>query len=183
MSRLLQKNEVKIQLVMTKYKHTHTHTPFAKALNKILEKQLFKVQVSQEVNNPERVSSIWVKHPYGLVEHLNDTKTQITGMKPKETIELRKVPLLENYPPEDTLPEDGLYWCFLQPGDEHDDQCKRATNKIWSKKTCRLREIVEDFGNWVMYYLSDGPQKALVSEELALIPEDTELSPGYIEKW
>ena len=104
-------------------------------------------------------------------------------MKPKETIELKKVPLLENYPPEDMLPEDGLYWYFLQPGEEHDDQCKRATDKIWSKKTYRLRETVEDFGNWVMYCLSDRPEKALISEQLALIPEDTELSPGYIQKW
>ena len=42
---------------------------------------------------------------------------------------------------------------------------------------------MEGSGNWVMYYLSDGPEKALVSEELALIPEDTELSPGYTQKW
>ena len=91
--------------------------------------------------------------------------------------------MLESYSPEDTLPEDGLYWYFLQPGEEHDDQRKRATDKIWSKKTYRLREIVEDSGNWVMYYLSDRPEKALVSEELVLIPEDTELSPDYIQKW
>ena len=117
---------------MAKYKHIHT--AFAKALNKILEEQLFKVQGSQELNNPERVSSTWVKDPYGSVEHLNDTKTQITGMKPKETIELKKVPLLENYPPEDMLPEDGLYWYFLQPGEEHDDQRKRATDKYGLRK-------------------------------------------------
>ena len=34
---------------------------------------------------------------------------QMTGMKPKDAIELKKVPLVESYPPEDTLPEDGLY--------------------------------------------------------------------------
>ena len=42
---------------------------------------------------------------------------------------------------------------------------------------------MEDSGNWVMYYLSDRPEQALVSEELVLIPEDTELSPDYIQKW
>ena len=33
------------------------------------------------------------------------------GMSPKDAIELREVPLdnRENYPPEDILPEDGLY--------------------------------------------------------------------------
>ena len=51
----------------------------------------------------------------------------------------------------------------------------RAKDRIWSKKTNRLREIVEDPGNHVMYYLSDRPGRAFVLEELMLIPEDTEL--------
>ena len=43
-----------------------------------------------------------------------------------------------------------------------------------------------------MYYLRgagppggllDGPEKAFVSEELMLIPEDTELPPDYIQEW
>ena len=33
---------------------------------------------------------------------------------------------------------------------------------------------MEDPGNLVMYYLSDGPDRAFMSEELMLIPEDTE---------
>ena len=54
---------------MTKYKHTHT--AFVEALNKILAERLFKVQDAQELNDPEKVSSRWVKHLYGLVEELN----------------------------------------------------------------------------------------------------------------
>ena len=88
----------------------------------------------------------------------------------------------ENYPPEDTLPEDGLYRYLLQPGEEHYDHCKRAMERIWSKKTCRLREIVENSGNQVMYYLKDGPERAFVSEELILIPEDTDLPSDYVQK-
>ena len=107
------------------------------------------------------------------------------GMKPKDAIKLNQVHLVnrENYPPEDTLPEDGLYRYLLQPGEEHDDQRKRTTDRIWSKKTCRLREILEDSGNRVMYYLKDGPERAFVSEVLMLIPEDTELPPDYVQKW
>ena len=81
------------------------------------------------------------------------------------------------------MPEDGLYHYLLQPGEEHDDQRKRATNRIWSKKTYRLREIVEDSGNWVMYCLKDGPDRAFVKEQLMLIPEDTESPPDYVQKW
>ena len=45
------------------------------------------------------------------------------------------------------------------------------------------REIVENPGNCVMYYLRDGPERAFVSEELMLIPEDTEFLPDYVQEW
>ena len=50
-------------------------------------------------------------------------------------------------------------------------------------KTYRLKEIIEDLGNCVMYYLKDGPERAFVKEELMLIHEDTELPPDYIQNW
>ena len=109
MIKMLEKHEVKIQRVTTKY--THTHTAFVKALNKIFAERLFKVQDAQELNDPEKVSATWVKHLYGLADELNDMETEMIGMKPKDAIELNEVPLVdqESYPPEDTLPEDGLY--------------------------------------------------------------------------
>ena len=127
------------------------------ALNKILIERLFKVQDALELNDPERVSSRWVKHLYGLVDELNDMETEMIGMKPKDAI---KLPLVsqESYPEEDTLPEDGVYGYLLQPSEEHDDQRCRATDRIWSKGTYRSREIMEDPGNHVMYYLKDGPE-------------------------
>ena len=42
---------------------------------------------------------------------------------------------------------------------------------------------MESPGNRVMYYLADGPELAFVSEELVLIPEDTELPPDYVQEW
>ena len=89
------------------------------------------------------------KHLYGLVDELNDTTTEMIGMKPKDAIVLDQVPLVnrEAYPEEDKLPEDGLYRYLLQPGEEHDDQWRRAMDRVWSKGTYRLRKIVEDAGN------------------------------------
>ena len=134
------------------------------------------------MNDPERVSSRWVKHLYGLVDKLNDTTTEMIGMKPKVAFVLDEVPLVnrEAYPPEDKLPEDGLYRNLLKPGEKHDDQWCRATDRVWSKKTYRLKEVIEDAGNHVMYNLKEGqkgpasgrPERAFVSEELMLIPED-----------
>ena len=143
-TKMLEKQEVKIQRVTTKYKHTQT--AFVGALNKMLTERLFKVQDAQEWNDPEKVSANWVKHLYGLVDELNDTETEMIGMKPKDVIKLDEVPLVnqESYPPEKVLPEDGLYRYLLQPGEEHDDQRHRATDRIWSKGTYRLREITEN---------------------------------------
>ena len=42
---------------------------------------------------------------------------------------------------------------------------------------------MKDPSNQVMYYLSDGPDRAFVSEELMLIPKDTELPPDYVLNW
>ena len=167
------------------------------ALNKIFAERLFKVQDAQELNDPEHVSATWVKHLYGLVDQLNDMETEMIGMKPKDAIVLDQVPLVkrEAYPPEDTLPDDGLYRYLLQPGKEHNDHWCRETDRIWSNGTYRLREIVENPGNHVMYYLTDGSTgpgtphskmgliELFVSEELMLIPEDTELPPDYVQEW
>ena len=76
-----------------------------------------------------------------------------------------------------------MYQYLLQPSEEHDDQRCRATDRVWSKGTYRLREIIEDSRNHVMYYLKDGPERAFVSEELMLVPEDTELPPDYVQEW
>ena len=101
------------------------------------------------MNDLEKVSSRWVKHLYGLVDELNDTTTEMIGMKPKDAIVLDQLPLVnrENYLEEDKLPEDGLYQYLLQLGEEHHNQRCRATDRAWSKGTYRHREIVEDTGN------------------------------------
>ena len=92
MTKMLEKQEVKIRRVTMKY--AHTHTAFVEALNKILTERLFKVQDAQELNDPEKVSSRWVKNLYGLVDELNDMETEMIGMKPKDAIKLNEVPLV-----------------------------------------------------------------------------------------
>ena len=83
-TKMLGKQEVKIRRVTMKYKHTRT--AFVEALNKILTERLFKVQDAQELNDPEKVSLRWAKHLYGFVNELNNTKTEMIGMKPKDAI-------------------------------------------------------------------------------------------------
>ena len=56
-------------------------------------------------------------------------------------------------------------------------------DRIWSKKAYRLRDVVENPGNRVMYFLRDGRERVFVKEELMLIPEDTKLPPNCVQKW
>ena len=47
---------------------------------------------------------------------------------------------------------------MLQAGEEHDDQCKRATDRIWFEEACRLSEVTSNPDNQVKYHLKDGPE-------------------------
>ena len=58
-TKLLEKHNVEIRSAATKYKHTHT--AFAEAFNKELAKLLFKPMDSQELQDSEKVSTIWLK--------------------------------------------------------------------------------------------------------------------------
>ena len=75
------------------------------------------------------------------------------GMKPKDMIKLKEVPLVESYPPEEILPEDRLYHYLLQPRKEQDNQHKRAIDRTWLKGTYRLSKVALSQGNKVMYHL------------------------------
>ena len=154
-TKMLEKNEVKIQRVTTKYKHTRT--AFVEASNKILAERLFEVQDAQELNDLEKASATWVKHLYGLVDELNDMEAEMIGMKLKDAIKLNEVPLVnrEAYPSEEVLPEDGLYWYLLQPGEEHVDKRHRAMDRIWSEGTYRLMlNILRNYMTPITIYLS-----------------------------
>ena len=107
------------------------------------------------------------------------------GMTPNKAIKLDVVKLVktEKYPKEDLLPTDGLYRYLYQPGEQHGDQRRRVTDFNWSKQTYRLDKIIEDSGNRVLYFLTDGPDRSFVREELMIISENTQLPPDYVQKW
>ena len=113
---------------------------------------------------------------------MNNTVSQMVGMKPKDTIKLDTVSLDKTYPEETVLTEDGLYRYLYQPGKQHGDQKRRGTDLIWSENTYRLYRIVQDSDNRVLYYLQDGPDRAFVCEELMHVSEDTQVPPDWVSK-
>ena len=77
--------------------------------------------------------------PPPFVQEGLTTRKLMIGMSLRDAVGLKEFPLVENYPSEDTLPEDGLYHYLVQSEEEHNDQYKRAVDRIWSKKSYRLR--------------------------------------------
>ena len=134
--KLLEKQNVDIRRATTRYKHTHT--AFVEAFNKELAKLLFKPMDAQALQVPEKVSTIWVKNLNKIVNEMNNTASSMIDMKPKDAIKLDTIPLDKKYPEETVLPEDGLYRYLYQPGEQHGDQKRRATDFIWSKNTYQL---------------------------------------------
>ena len=103
-TKLLEKHKVEIRRATKKYKHTHT--AFVEAFNKELAKLLFKPMDAQELQDPEKVSTIWVKNLNMIVNKMNAAVSPMIGMKPKDAIKLGTIPLDKTYPKETVLPED-----------------------------------------------------------------------------
>ena len=106
-TKLFEKNNVDIRRATTKYKRKHT--VIVEASNKELEKLLFKPMDAQELQKPQKVSSIWIKNLDPSVRRLNNTVSSMIDMKPKDAIKLDTVPLDKKYPEETVLPKDRLY--------------------------------------------------------------------------
>ena len=83
---LLEKHKVDIRRATAKYKHTHT--VFVEGSNKKSAKLWFKVMDAQELQDPEKVSTIWVKNLNKIINKMNNTESLMIGMKPKDPIKL-----------------------------------------------------------------------------------------------
>ena len=90
---------------------------------------LFKIQDAQELNDPTKDSKTWVKYLYKTISSLNSKRLKRLGMTPAKVVKLASVELkLKPYSDEKLLPTDWLYRYLLQPGEEHGDQKRRATD-------------------------------------------------------
>ena len=113
-----------IRRATTKYKHTHA--TFVETLNKKLEKPMD----AQQLQDPEKFSTICVENLNKTVNKINNTISSMIGVRPLGTIKLDTVKLDKTYPKETVLLKDGLYRYLYQPSEQHGDQKRRATDLI-----------------------------------------------------
>ena len=93
----------------------HINTPI-QAFNKELGKLLFKPMDAQELQDPEKVRTIWVKNLNKTMNKMNNTVSSMIGMKPKDETKLNTIPLDKKYPEETVLPKNGLYRYLYRSG-------------------------------------------------------------------
>ena len=175
---ILESHGVRVRAEVTKY--NHSHTAFVESLNRVIAERLFRIQDAQELAN-DKTSTTWVKHLYSLVDELNKKVSEVTDMKPIDAIKKETVSqTINDYPPEEELPLDGIYRYLLKPGEEHNDTRRRETDNYWSRKTYSLEEVIKEKGNRIMYKLNG---RTFVKEELMSIPYDTVSPPDWVSKW
>ena len=138
---------------------------------------------AQELQDPEKVSTIWVKNLNKTVNKINNTVSPMIGMEPRDAIKLDTIPIDKTHTKETIIPEDGFYRYLYQPGEQNGDQKRRATDLILIKNTYRLDRIVQDSGSCVLNYWQDGADKASVREELIHVSENTQVPPDWVSEW
>ena len=179
-TKLPEEHEINFKSIITKYHHGLTEPVNVFIRN--ITKRLFKRMDVLELRNSMEVSTVWVRLFQQEVECHNNKVQPKFGMLPVKAFNMDKVVAKKprKLRKEKVLPEDGLYRYFLMPGEEHYDSRRRATDNIWSRKTFRFSDLEQLPDKRVTYHLQDGPVRAVVREELMLIPKTTELPPESV---
>ena len=163
----------------------HRAQAFVENANRVLGEKLFSHQYAQEMISDAR-SRIWVKRLPAILKTLNNTKTRITGKEPDKAIKLKEVNIkTKNYqravgPDEVRLPPVVKVRYLLFPGELEGGERRRATDPIWSIKVYDISKSMITPNQPVLYYLTDGPRRGFVREELQVIPYDTVLPPDSV---
>ena len=153
--------------------------------NRTLAERLFGHQYGVEMRLPNnKRSTEWVARLPAVISALNKEVTRLTGQKPAEAIKKKTVSAKPSTPylrpvgvNEKKLPSDLSVRYLYQPG-ELEGGRRRATNPIWSLKVHEIEKIMVKPNAPVICYLSDGPKRWFVREELVVVPSDTQLPPA-----
>ena len=153
----------------------HRDQAIVERFNRTLAERLFGHQYAVEMLLPEgKWSTEWVKRLPDVVGALNNEVTSLIGKKPAVAIKEKAV-----YSKPSTKynrPLINVRYLY-QPG-ELEGGAKRATDPIWSLKVYQVVENRTKPDQPIVYYLSDGPKRGFVREELLVVPPNTQLPPA-----
>ena len=164
----------------------HRDQAIVERFNCTLAERLFGHQYVVEMLLPEgKRWTEWVKRLPDVVSALNNEVTSLIGKKPAVAIKEKAVsskPSTKYNRPvglaEKKLPPLINVRYLYQPR-ELEGGTKRATDPIWSLKVYQVVENKTKPNEPVVYYLSDGPKRDFVREELLVVPPNTQLPPTW----
>ena len=160
----------------------HRDQAIVERFNRTLAERLFGHQYAVEMLHAGR-STVWVKRLPDVVKALNNEVTRLTDKKPAYAIKEKNIVSKPSTPysrpvgvNEKKLPPLINVRYLYQPG-ELEGGTKRATDPIWSLKVYQVVKNMTKPNEPVVYYLSDGPKRGFVREELLVVPPNTQLPP------
>ena len=161
----------------------HRDQAIVERFNRTLAERLFGHQYAVEMTSEGKRSTEWVKRLPDVVNALNNEVTRLTGKRPAAAIKEKSVVAKPSTPysrpvgvNEKKLPPLIHVRYLYQPG-ELEGGTKRATDPIWSLKVYQVVKNMTKPNEPVVYYLSDGPKRGFVREELLVVPPNTQLPP------
>ena len=162
----------------------HRDQAIVERFNRTLAERLFGHQYAMEMTSEGKRSTEWVKRLPDVVSALNNEVTSLIGKRPAVAVKEKEVyskPSTKYNRPvgvaEKKLPPLINVRYLYQPG-ELEGGTKRATDPIWSLKVYQVVENRTKPDQPVVYYLSDGPKRGFVREELLVVPPNTQLPPA-----
>jgi len=158
---------------------THSDQGNVECFNRTLAERLFGHQYAQEMLLTARGSSErsveWVARLPAVVTALNNEVTRLTGKKPKDAIRVKTVAQKHSLPAnrpvglrEPLIPSNAIV-SYLYASGELEGGCRRATDPNWSLTEHSVRNVVRQGGQPMLYYLTEGPTRGFVREELTKV--------------
>jgi len=159
-----------------------------------LGESIFGVQYAREILLAARSGGEvernreWVKDLPKHVAKLNNTVTRMIKMKPNDAIMMENVsqPKVANKKEAkqaellELAPNERLRYYYTDG--EAEGGTRRATDPVWSLTMHDIDRVIYGDDQVPLYYLTSGPKRSFVREELQVVPADSELPPAGILK-
>ena len=174
----------------------HRAQAFVERANRTLSERLFSFQYGKEISSDDNERSReWVERLLSVLKSMNNEVTRLTGKEPQEVLKLKDISINAPKEPESKIrkynrpvgfdevrlsPFSKVRYLFA-PGEYEGGERRRATDPVWSHEILELSHSKVSPDQPVLYYLSDGPKRSFVREELQVVPEDSEAPPKNVK--
>ena len=181
----------------------HRAQAFVERANRTLSERLFSFQYGKEMSSDDNERSReWVERLPAVLKSMNNEVTRLTGKEPLEVLKSKDISI--NAPKynrpvgfdearlspkynrpvgfdEARLSPFAKLRYLFAPGEYEGGDRRRATDPVWSLEIFELSRSKVSPDQPVMYYLSGGPKRSFVREELQVVPEDSQAPPKSVK--